>query len=134
MIVPSAHQKIPDFEKKILISRGLDHSVNRNEFSSRIAWATAVQQTKIPFHNSATPYEGFAIVPRIEGFEPQQILVDIEASRAALIKLKSVAPDPAAQSKFAQPPAWLQLLENQWRDAAQEYARNPIVGQELART
>lgn len=123
MITPSALEKLDGLDdKRLELSQGVENDEIRNEFFPRIQWAATVQPARITFkadeRGPRAYYNGYAIVPRTGGLTPHEIHYGMNACLSALLKLRAVAPDPAAQAKFFETHTWLQAIVGQWAGIA----------------
>jgi hypothetical protein len=113
MLAPSIRERIPDLAS--LCRRKVPKTADEwSDLDQRISCAKFAHSAPIPFHGGGE-YEGFAVVPTdgIAGFEVPGD--DTSASIKHLGRLKSFAPDPAAQAKYARSMKWLEGVGYSWR-------------------
>jgi len=113
MLTPSVLETTPELRSRCHISR------RRN--STHGDWMRCVQPcASIPFRHDESlagteAYEGFAIVPTdSDACDKEETLTEIQRMLASLARLKSLAPNPAAQAKYKKTSDWLQALIQQW--------------------
>ena len=117
MVTPSARRHLPDLEQKCEIGEVRNFAA-LPDIETRIGWCAFLQPAHIPFHPrhvlASEYFHGFAILPTSGKAEPTQLNADIEASIGALRWLKSLAPDPGAQTKYDHSIQWLQGFVGTW--------------------
>jgi hypothetical protein len=94
--------------------------------AANLEWMRCIQPcNSVPFHGDIPVepggYDGFAIVPTRSDLQTRdQILAENRQMQEALLRLKSLAPDPSAQKKYESTRIWLNSLLSTW-------ARSPAV-------
>jgi hypothetical protein len=129
MLAPSTVKRIPDLAARCDI--GLVNAINLADLKAaetRIDWGAFVQRcASIPFHSSMpledSTYDGFAVVPTYGIAIPEALSDSLSKSLERLNWLKSVAPNPAAQSKYERTIRWLHPLQYRWSQIASWIAR-----------
>jgi hypothetical protein len=131
MLAPSVIKHIPGLKAKCCIPP-LSSIETWRQFRNQLDWAAFVQHyVAIPFHAEGNSeirnYEGFAIVPRAGDFRPEPLFRSLKDSLVKLERMKSFAPDPKAQSKYALSKCWCQYCLDEWqkvKKAAEVFERS----------
>jgi hypothetical protein len=118
-LTPSVLRKVPDLGEWCAVSNSLARA-DLEIIKQRLPWAAFVQPyATIPFHKDHPlenrSYAGFAIIPSDGDSTPTAILFNIERSEKALRSLKSLAPDPPAQSKYEHALGLLRDAKKTWK-------------------
>jgi hypothetical protein len=120
MLAPSVVKKVPDLSQLCKIADASERE-KLETIGKQLQWSAFLRPyTKIPFHkdrpSEENTYDGFAVVPSDGNCLPAALIVSIERSRKDLEWLKSLAPNPAAQSKYEQALKWLKDVSTAFRD------------------
>lgn len=129
MVAPSVLKKIPDLAKRCELHPTPTWR-NVRSLQNRMPWVAMVQRADIPFHQADSKYGGFAIVPTSGDFTMQRLVDDLDRTQSHLRWLKSLAPDPAAQSKYEAAWRWVRSIWRNWDPVARAYKelQHPCVG------
>ncbi len=119
MIAPSVVKRISNLAERC----SLNSSPNMNEWLKEayehLSWAPFLQPcAHIPFHASEGLYDGFAIVPMTGETQPPMLRNNLIKTMENLKWLKSLAPNPSAQSKYDRSLQWLYQIQEKWRIVA----------------
>jgi hypothetical protein len=132
MLAPSAVKRVPDLSERCRIEGcqvGLDSPKEEvQRIRGRLSWAGLVQRCyNIPFHASSpfqnNDYDGFAVIPSDGDCKPRALHENLERSLKSLEWMKSLAPNPAAQSKYERAIRWLSNVSNRWVPVAESWDR-----------
>lgn len=131
MLAPSTIHRFPDLEQRCLIdppgsSRSTEEGMKL--IVKQSACSSFVQRCRnIPFHSSvpfaSNNFDGFALTPSSGIATASALATSLGESLKALEFLKSVAPDPHAQSKYWRAINWLDTVQRHWHDVANWQAR-----------
>ncbi len=123
MLAPSVVQQVPNLNE--LCRYQEPHSPQSWwALLERLSWAAFIQPCLcIPFRGG--DYEGFAVVPSGDDNSPAGLRDSLTAMLEQLQWLKSLAPDPHAQAKYARTFNWLGEIRRQWHGAAFRREQNP---------
>jgi hypothetical protein len=123
MISPATIEAYPSLCEKqgLLLCRD---AAEVRRFQEDYPWPLLIQQcTSIPFHHvselESNIYDGYAIVPTRPGdANPDDVVETIGLSIGQLRRLKSLAPDPQSQKKYAATMLWLEEVKSRWESMA----------------
>jgi hypothetical protein len=112
MLAPSIVQKVPDLRERCALHSPMGTPEDDQALRKKLEWAAFVQPCgNIPFHTNNPlenyGYDGFAIVPTNGNSRINELVQDLDVKLKKLLWLKSLAPDPRAQSKYQHCYAWL---------------------------
>ena len=115
MLTPSTVQKVPDLRERCALHSPMGTAEDDQAQCKKLTWAAFVQPCRnIPFHTDRPledyGYDGFAIVPTNGDSRIGELARDIEVKIEKLVWLKSLAPDPRAQSKYQKCLEWLNIV------------------------
>jgi hypothetical protein len=121
MVGPSVIEKNPriDLKQELVECDGASVAL---QIRHNCPWPMLIQKSSsIPFHDVNPPesyvYDGYAIVPsRQADANPEEGLETIELSIGHLRRLKSLAPDPQSQKKYASTIKWLEEVRRRWEE------------------
>jgi hypothetical protein len=127
MLAPSAVRANPDLAERCNIGEA-SRPEDRVALLARLPWPACLHVChRIPFHSSnafeSSSFDGFAILPTNRTGDPEGIRDDLTWSLAQLLWLKALAPDPRAQQKYRESHEWIGYARQEWKDAANWFAR-----------
>lgn len=119
MLAPSVVRQVPD-----LLGRCSTANLSPSDpgmfegILKLLPWAAFVQPNpQIPFHMTSlerNDFDGFAIVPSDGTATPDALVASLGTSLEALLRMKSLAPDPRSQAKYARSYQWLHNIRGRW--------------------
>lgn len=122
MVAPSAVRHFPDVQVRCGLLDRLASGNYMEGFAEPLDFAAYVQPCHgIPFHAASafdeSSFDGFAIVPSIGPLEPANLRDGIGSAIKQLDWLRSIAPAPSAQRKYAKTMNWLRSVWQSWNGA-----------------
>jgi hypothetical protein len=85
----------------------------RLSVKARLPWPAFIQPCRsIPFESGA--YDGFAIVPTNGEIDFAPLRESIMLAIKRLVRLRSIAPSPASQSRYNETLTWLRGIQESW--------------------